>query len=781
MRKSQQQVKKMKNKFIQLLVILFLFISTPVHSNIIKKINFIGLNISSENALLDTLTFKIGQEFSSYKSDQLIQELFQTGYFSNISISKNNDELNITVDENPYIKFFDIEQVQPNPWQNWISPQEQLLSDKVLSDYLKDNNLVAGEIYSQDKFDNFISYLENTYSSAGFFNAEISYETEIDLENRIALNLIINQGKKVKISSMKISGSSFYDENTLLDLLKIGGPDNLIQNVFTKKDEFNELKFDQGIQALNEHYINSGFLDFKIIDVLSDLSNDNNNISFEIQISEGIQFKLGDISFSGELGNQTTENLKSSISLSKGDVFNRQMVVDDIQKIIDLYSDQGYAFVDINPLTDEFLDTINLKFNVSLNKKVYINRISIFGNTRTQDEVIRREISISEGGLYSRSELKKSILKLRRLGYFSNVQMDILEIENSPDKLNLIFNVEETKTGSISSSISHSNNYGISIGAGIKEKNIFGTGNTLNADFKFSKSYNKSSFYFENPYLNENAHSISYGAFLSELKDDDIMKDSYEISSKGLTFGYGVPVTENTRVNLGFEFSQNDIKCGTIFATTNYESTQCAVTSNDEFKASANWTQSSLNDYMYPTDGTSNSIRLEVAIPPGDNEYYKLNVNHISYKELSENITLKLNSDIGVAAGYGGKELPFYRRFFGGGSGSVRGFGNKSLGPLYVNNKAKGGELSILGSANLIAPANFFTDNKNMRVSAFIDAGNIYENTSGVKLSDIRMSTGLGFAYLSPIGPIGFYWSTPLMKKTGDIIENFSFTIGTGF
>ena len=221
MRKSQQQVKKMKNKFIQLLVILFLFISTPVHSNIIKKINFIGLNISSENALLDTLTFKIGQEFSSYKSDQLIQELFQTGYFSNISISKNNDELNITVDENPYIKFFDIEQVQPNPWQNWISPQEQLLSDKVLSDYLKDNNLVAGEIYSQDKFDNFLAYLENAYSSGGFFNAQISHETEIDSENRIALNLIINQGRKVKISSMKISGSSFYDENTLLDLLKI--------------------------------------------------------------------------------------------------------------------------------------------------------------------------------------------------------------------------------------------------------------------------------------------------------------------------------------------------------------------------------------------------------------------------------------------------------------------------------------------------------------------------------------------------------------------------------
>lgn len=770
----------MKSKVIQLLVILFLFLSTQVHSNTINKINFIGLNISSELDLLNSLTFKVGHEFSSNKSDQIIQELFQTGYFSNISISKNNDELNINLVENPYIKFFDIEQVKLNPWKNWVSPQE-LFSNEVLFEYLKENNLNTGEIYSQDKFDNFLSYLENSYSSAGFFNADISHEIEKDSENRVTINLKINQGTKVSISSLKISGSSFYDENTLLDILKIGESDNFILNMFTKKDEYSKSKFDQGIKALNEYYINSGFLDFKIINVLSDISSDNKKISFEIQISEGTQFKMGDISFSGELGNQTEEYLKSTISINKGDIFNRQIVVDDIQKIIDIYSDQGYAFVDINPLTDEFLDNINLKFNVSLNKKVYINRISIFGNTRTQDEVIRREISISEGGLYSRSELKKSILKLRRLGYFSDVQMDVLEIENSPDKLNLVFNVEETKTGSISSSISHSNNYGISIGAGIKEKNVFGTGNTLNADFKFAQSYNRSSFYFENPYFNENAHSISYGAFFSELKDDDIMKDSYEISSKGLTIGYGVPVTENTRVNLGFEFSDNDVKCGTNFATINYESKQCAVTSNDEFKASLNWTQSSLNDYMYPTDGSSNSIKFDVAIPPGDHEYFKVNFDYMSYKELSKNITLKLNSGIGVASGYGSKELPFYKRFFGGGSGSVRGFGNKSLGPLYANNKAKGGELSILGSASLIAPADFFSDNKNMRVSAFIDAGNIYESTSNVKLSDIRMSTGLGFAYLSPIGPIGFYWSTPLMKKSGDIIENFSFTIGTGF
>ena len=184
---------------------------------------------------------------------------------------------------------------------------------------------------------------------------------------------------------------------------------------------------------------------------------------------------------------------------------------------------------------------------------------------------------------------------------------------------------------------------------------------------------------------------------------------------------------------------------------------------------------------MYPTDGKSNSIDFGVALPISDYEYFNFNASHQSYKPINNNLTLKLTGDLGLASGYGGKSLPFYKRYFGGGSGSVRGFGNKSLGPLYPNKKAKGGELSILGSANIISPAVFFDDNENMRMSAFIDAGNIYSESSSINLNDLRMSAGLGFAYLSPIGAIGMYISTPVLKKSGDIIENFGFSLGTGF
>ena len=359
--------------------------------------------------------------------------------------------------------------------------------------------------------------------------------------------------------------------------------------------------------------------------------------------------------------------------------------------------------------------------------------------------------------------------------------MNALPVEEFQDKIDLHFDVEETKTGSISMSVSHSNNYGVSLGAGIQEKNIFGTGNTLNADIKISESFNRVSFYFEDPYFNNDNHSISYGAYISELKDDAVIVNSYEVNTKGVSLGYGIPLTEDTRLNSSIEYSKNTVKCGSGFASSSYEITQCGLKDTDELKISANWNESTLNHYMYPTKGRSNVLGLDLGLPISDYGYFKMNANHSSYTPINENLTLKLTGDLGVAGRLGGKSLPFYKRFFGGGSGSVRGFGNRSLGPLYPNKEAKGGELSILGSLNLIAPAYFFGNADKMRMSAFIDAGNIFDKNSNLKLGDIRMSTGAGFAFLSPIGAIGMYWSTPILKKTGDKIENFSFTLGTGF
>ena len=771
----------MKYKFIQFSTLLFLFFTTQALSNPINKINLIGLNLTSESSLLKLLPFEIGQNFSPDASDKIIKSLFETALFSDIRVIKNENSLDITLEENPQIKFIDLKVESKSSFSAWLRNQEELISNVEFIKYTSDNKLAVGDFFTEQKLSKFILFLETKYSESGYFNVEINPVLDIDLQNRIGIDFQISQGNRASIESLKVSGNKAFTSKNLLKSFTIGEPDMMIVNYFTNKDQFSDLSFRKGLDAMTQKYFSSGYLDFKIVNVETNFNESKDKIFIDIDVSEGIQYKLGEVTFEGELGNQSLSDLSSVITMKTGDVFNRSLIMSNIQNLTDVFSDQGYAFVAIDPITSDSLDSVNIKFVISLNKKVYINRITISGNTRTQDSVIRREISLNEGGLFSSSKLRNSIKKLRRLGYFSDVKMDATTVKDAQDKIDLNFTVEETKTGAISLSISQSNNYGVALGAGIKENNIFGSGNTLNTELKFSESFNRLSFYFENPNYNKEGNSISFGAFMSEINDDDIMKDSYEINTKGINVGYGIPITENTRINTSLEFSKNTVKCGTTFSNSGYELSQCLERINNELKLNANWKENTLNNYLNPTDGKSNSVSVGIAIPGGDYRYFNVNANHTSYSPVNNNLTLKLTGSIDLAKGYSNKKLPFFKRYFGGGSGSVRGFGNKTLGPLYANNKAKGGELSILGSANLIFPAFFFDDNENMRMSAFIDAGNIYEKTSNIKLNDLRMSTGVGFAYLSPIGAIGMFWSTPILKKSGDTIESFGFSLGTGF
>ena len=771
----------MKNKLIQLSALLFLFFTTQSFANPINKINFIGLNNTSESTLLSLMPFEAGQNFSPYVSDQIIESLFKTGLFENISIVKDEKSLDITLKENPTIKYLEIELSSDSAFSDWLKGEKIHFTSEILNEQITENALSAGNIFTEKKLEDFILLLESEYSQAGYFNSKIIQNIEIDTQNRAGIELILSQGNRATIDSFVISGSDKISEKELLKLFKIGEPDMALINYFTNKDDFSDSKLRNGIEMMTQTYFDTGYLDFKVLEVKSNLNENKEELSINIEVSEGIQYKLGDVSFEGELGNISKSELNNTVSMSKGDVFNRNLIITDIQSLTDLYADQGYAFVDVNPITSDFLDSVDINFDISLNKKTYLNRITITGNTRTQDEVIRREIGVSEGGLYSRSILKKSLINLRRLGYFSDVQISTSEVEGMADKIDINFNVEETQTGSVSFSMSHSNNYGVSFGAGIQEKNIFGSGNTLNADFKIAESFNKVSFYFKNPNYNDEGHSVSIGVFKSEIDNDDVAANSYEIDATGVSFGYGLPLSDDTRINANLEYSKNDIKCSALFAGTGYESSQCAVQSNDELKANVGWSKNTLNNYMYPTEGINNSLNLGVSLPLGDYRYFNINADHTSYAPINTTTTLKLTGNLNLSKGYSGKELPFYKRHFGGGAGSVRGFGNKTLGPLYPNGKAKGGEISILGSANIITPAFFFEDNEKMRMSVFIDAGNIYEKSSNIKLGDIRMSAGFGFAYLSPIGSIGGFISTPVLKKSGDITEDFGLSIGTGF
>jgi outer membrane protein insertion porin family len=771
----------MKNKSNQLLAFLLLFFTSHVYSESINEINFIGLNNASEKLLLQALPINIGDEYSDSSGNIIIQSLFNTGLFSDISLTVSNGKLDVLLKENPLIKYVEFDQDIDKGISAWLNQIKPHMTSEKLEELLLSEGFSSGDIFTDRKLNNFISILESKYLKTGYFNIFIDSKVDIDSQNRAGVIFKIKQGKRAKIESFEIIGASKIHKDELLKLFVIGEADMALINYFTNKDLFTESEFQSGIDSMANKYYDSGYLDFTILNAETNLNETKDKISINLEITEGVQYYLGDVSFNGDIAGFSIKELNNTANLIKGNIFNRNLVIQSIQNLTDLFADKGYAFVEVSPITSETENKVNIDFNISQNKKVYINRISISGNTRTQDDVIRREIGISEGGLYSRSILRDSLLKLRRLGYFSDVQISTSEVLDMPDKININFSVEETQTGAISFTMSHSNNYGISFGAGIEEKNIFGSGNTLNAEIKVSESYNKVSFYFKNPNFNDKGHSVSVGAFRSEINDDDVAVNSYEIDSTGASFGYGIPLSNNTKIFGDLEYSKNTIKCSALFSGTGYESSQCATSKNDEFKAIISWSENSLNNYLYPTEGVNNSIVGGVSLPLGDYRYYSLSANHTGYTPINNNTTLKLTGNFNLAKGYSNKELPFYKRYFGGGSGSVRGFGNKTLGPTYPNGKAKGGEISILASANLITPAFFFDNNEKMRMSAFVDSGNIFEKSSNIDLGDLRMSAGFGFAYLSPIGSIGAFVSTPILKKDGDIIEDFGFSLGTGF
>jgi outer membrane protein insertion porin family len=289
------------------------------------------------------------------------------------------------------------------------------------------------------------------------------------------------------------------------------------------------------------------------------------------------------------------------------------------------------------------------------------------------------------------------------------------------------------------------------------------------------------SFYFSDPYFTADQHSISYGIFTKSIDGASLDVSSYKIDESGFSLGYGIPLTEDTRISADIRTSSRTITCGTTFADADHEAAQCASGDKTEVKTNVRWSNNTLDNFNYPTEGQKNNLSLDLTLPIADFRYYKLDASHKSYRPIGNDLTWKIKGSLGLAQGYGSKDLPFFKRYYGGGSSSVRGFDFNSLGATYTDGKAKGGELSLLVGTSIISPMKFINDSKNMRMSAFIDAGSVEEKASNISFDQVRMSTGVAFSWLTPVGPLGIYAAKPLIKKSADKTKTFEFTLGTSF
>lgn len=747
----------------------FLFISYS-HAELIKEINISGISSLSRGTILSYLPIEVGDDFNENISNLSLQNLFNTGLITDASISFKNGYLEVSIKESPVISFFEVKGFK----------NDRVLNEDNLATTLKDSKLSSGNIFKKSTYEAFIRKLKEQYKNSGHYNANIVTNEVIDSENRIGIEINIDEGSVAKIQSFNIEGAKYFEEENLIDKFNIGEPDFFLINFFTEKDYFSQIELDAGIQKIKSLYISSGFLDFEISENTV-LSEDKSKVTVLIKIIEGKRYSINKINFSGDYLNVPLRQISSLLNINEGDIFEQKKLIKGLESISDFFGNQGFAFAKVNADTreDKERHNIDIDINIDIQNRIYLNRIIITGNTRTQDDVVRREIKLLEGQHYSKEDLNKSIENIKRLGFFKDVQMKTIRVSDSIDRVNIFIEVDENKTGEFSIGLSQSSTTGAAFNVGIKENNFLGTGNTLDAKLVNSEAVEEISFFYSNPNFNLDRHSLGYGAFSRKTDSKFVDLSSYTLNEVGLTANYGIPMSEYAKFSNGFRLANIDLQCGYIYSVN--ENTQCSQGKKTSFSLLSSISENSLNDSTFPTDGVRNSIKADISMPFSDFSYLKFDLSHSSYYPTNESLTFKLNTELGYIDSYSSEDTPFYKRYFGGGSNSIRGFNLNSLGPRYSDNSNKGGEISFLTNGTLISPLSFIENSDNMRVGAFIDFGSISESVSDFSFGDMRASTGVAFSWLTPIGPIGAHWAKPLVYKSADNLETFSFNLGTSF
>jgi len=757
---------------IRLFLLLFLAFSSLLRAELVNKIEIIGLEQISRGTVLSYIPVESGDVVDKINLSEISNILLKTNFFSSVKASFSNQVLNISVKENPSIKFIEFKNYE----------EDLVLNQKIIDAMVKNFDLGLGKIFVESNLEKLIENLKDLYKTQAFYQTKVSIKKSLDEKNRIGIELSFNEGEQALISSMKIEGNNFFNEDDLKDEFDIGESDFFIINYFTERDHFSEKKYQAAIETLKSKYLESGFLEMAIESSKVEFIPEKNEISITIKINEGPQFLFGKIDFIGDYLGQNSKNLLTNFDLKQGDVFERKKVIAGIKKIAGYLQDNGYAYASVDSkLLPSKNNQIDIEIISNLDKLIYINRIDISGNTRTQDDVVRRQLGLTEGERYSKKELSDSINRIRRLGYFSSVIYDLKRHALNPDQADIIINVVETKTGEFTIGLSHANSTGAAVTAGISQQNILGTGNVLKANFSNSKAVKEASVYFKDPYFNNLGHSISYGFFNKSIDAANLDTSSYIIDESGINFGYGIPTSKDSNLFGEFRTSSIDLTCGTTMLTLN-EPSQCTINENLDMNLSLVYTSDDLNDFYFPSNGSKNTLRTVLTIPGSDFQYFKLEASNKNYYPVLKNKIFKFSSRLNFGTGIGNKELPFFKRYFEGGTSSIRGFDFNSLGEKYADGKPKGGEISVVSSIALGSSLDFVgLDNENMRISAFVDAGTIAKKSSDFSLNDLRSSTGIQFTWLTPIGPIGVHYARPLIKKSTDATSSFKFDLGASF
>ena len=734
---------------------------------VIKDIRLDGLQRISPGTVFNYLPVNVGDTLDDARSAEAIRALFKTGFFEDVRLASEGDVLVIIFKERPTIASIKM-------------TGNKDIKTEDLTKAMKHIGLAEGDVFNRSSLDKVERELQRQYFSQGKYGVKIKVLVKpLDL-NRVDLSIDITEGTSAKIVHINIIGNQAFSDKELLKSFELST--ETLFSFFTSSDQYSKQKLAADLETLRSYYLDRGYINFNIDSTPVSISSDKGSVYITINVTEGEQFTVTEVKLAGNLVVSEAE-LRKLVMLSADTIFSRKAVTESASQIAERLGAEGYAFANVNPVPemDRQNNRVTVTFVIDPGKRIYVRRINVEGNTKTRDEVVRRELRQLEGGLLSTDKINRSRIRLQRLGYFQDVNIETPAVPGAPDQVDVNVSVTERSLGTLTAAVGFSQVQGLLLSASITQDNFLGSGKRISAEINNSRVNTVYSFSSTNPYYTEDGVSRGFRGFLRQTDAGKLNVGSFTSDVFGGGVNYGIPLSEfdTARVNLDYEH--------TVIKTTNFtpvsylDFINANASTFDIIKLSLGWSHDTRNRAIFADRGMLQSLSSEVALPGSGLEFYKISSRTQVYYPLTRNLTLFLNGDLAFGGSYGKTtELPFFERFYAGGAYSVRGYQANSLGAK-EGDRAVGGTVKLVGNIEVIFPAPFLEDSKSFRMSAFFDVGSVYRNLEQVSTEDLRYSTGVSAIWLSPLGPLTFNLSKPLNSKEGDSTQAFQFSLGTFF
>jgi outer membrane protein insertion porin family len=735
---------------------------------VVRDIRVEGVQRTDAGTVFNYLPIKVGDRVDDEKASAAVKALYATGFFRDVRLEAEGSVLVVIVQERPTISQIDI-----------VGTKE--FDKDTLRKALKDIGVAESRIFDRSALDRAEQEFKRQYINRGYYGMQVTTTVTPQERNRVAVNFTVEEGEVTKIANINIVGAHAFPESALLKEVTLSTSGWLTW--YTKNDQYSKQKLQADLETLRSYYTNRGYLEFLVDSTQVSITPDKEQIYITINLTEGPKYAVSDVRIAGELLLPEAE-LNRLILVHPGDVYSREKLQLSTKALSDRLGSDGYAFANVNavPEIDRVNHTAAFTFFIDPGRRVYIRRVNISGNTRTRDQVIRRELRQLEGGWYDSTRIERSKVRITRLNYFEDVNLETPAVPGSPDQVDIDVTVTEKPTGNLLAGVGYSSADGLVLTGSISQNNVLGTGNSLVASVNTSRINRTIAITYTEPYWTVDGVSRQIEFYDKTVDASSLPIAQYSSRTGGAALNFGVPVTETDSVVVGFRYEHTTLSLvdSSPLIYRDFVNTFGSVTNS--VILSAGWSRDTRDNVLFPTRGLLQSALAEWGTPIGDLSYYKLNYVAQWFTPLPFNLVWMLRGDLGYGGGIGDKPLPFFKAYYAGGVGSVRGYETASLGPQDSQGNTIGGRRKIVANSEFFFPMpGMKAGDTSVRLSIFTDAGEIYDNGSQPQNESFRYSAGLGVAWNSPIGPLKFSYGVPVNKKQGDRVQKFQFQVGSVF